>query len=387
MIYFYKHIYKYIKEDVHMKLNIFAAALAVCLLLSGCAAGETGRTEAAVSSPLEAVLALAPGDVTSITYSRYTEGGAVSGSVNDAESISDICQCLSGIALGEKSSVGTTDDGLHLIVNTADETHSLYFEGNNLVIDGKQYSTEGLGLLKKYIDMVIRTEAEDISEPEATQPPVTQTAKPRAAQTVQINSFENWYRYSNYAYEANGRVKYWLEFEDDFYLHCMFISGDPEYYQRVYTLYPDWENTTAQQLTIRRVVDEDGTELTSGFESMVFLFSSDDVIMQVTRDESTLAGGAGDNILTGEYTFRPREQKTPEQLCVMAQEYYERSFGYYPPEAIRTENGNGTITIQLFDIVTMNDGDSHTATSAWYTVDAYGIGTDDLSGKTVDLSH
>lgn len=370
-----------------MKLNIFAAALAVCLLLSGCAAGSSGRTEAAVSSPLEAVQALAPEEVTSITYSRYTDSGAVSGSVSDAESISDICQCLSSITLGEKSSAGTSDDGLHLIVNTADATHSLYFEGNNLVIDGKQYSTEGLGLLKKYIDMVIRTEAEDISEPEATQPPVTQTATPRAAQTVQINSFENWYRYSNYAYEANGRVKYWLEFEDDFYLHCMFISGDPVYYERVYTLYPDWENTTAQQIAIRRVVDEDGTELTSRFESMVFLFGSDDVTMQVTRDEGTLAGGAGDNILTGEYTFYPREKQTPEELCVMAQEYYMRNFGYYPTDAIRTENGDGTITITLCELSTAGSSDGHTLTWALYTVDAYGIGTDDFSGETVDLSH
>ena len=35
---------------------------------------------------------------------------------------------------------------------------------------------------------------------------------------------------------------------------------------------------------------------------------------------------------------------------------------------------------------TTGDGMGHTATSAWYTVDTSGIGTDDIMGGTVNLN-
>ena len=51
-----------------------------------------------------------------------------------------------------------------------------------------------------------------------------------------------------------------------------------------------------------------------------------------------------------------------------------------------TDNGDGTYTIHLYEIVGLGEGDSHTATSAWYTVDAFGIGTDDIFGDPIDLT-
>lgn len=50
------------------------------------------------------------------------------------------------------------------------------------------------------------------------------------------------------------------------------------------------------------------------------------------------------------------------------------------------DNGNGTFTIHLYEIVNNGDGTYHTATSAWYTVDARGIGTDDIYGDAIDLA-
>ena len=50
------------------------------------------------------------------------------------------------------------------------------------------------------------------------------------------------------------------------------------------------------------------------------------------------------------------------------------------------DNGNGTFTIHLYEIVNNGDGTYHTATSAWYTVDDHGIGTNDISGEAVDLT-
>lgn len=145
-------------------------------------------------------------------------------------------------------------------------------------------------------------------------------------------------------------MKYWIEFRDEFYLHCLFRSGESEPYEEVYTLYPDWEAPSAQQLTIRTVKDENGNDITDRFVSLDFLFSSEDVVlMQVRRDEQTLAGGEEDNLLTGEYILKPREEQTPEQLCVLAQEYYKRNYDFYPPEAAFTDNGDGTYTIRLYE--------------------------------------
>ena len=43
-----------------------------------------------------------------------------------------------------------------------------------------------------------------------------------------------------------------------------------------------------------------------------------------------------------------------------------------------TDNGDGTTTIQLYENVQIDADTWHTATSAWYTVDAYGRGRDDV---------
>ena len=51
-----------------------------------------------------------------------------------------------------------------------------------------------------------------------------------------------------------------------------------------------------------------------------------------------------------------------------------------------TDNGDGTYTIQLYENVDLGEGESHTATSAWYTVDTYGVGIDEITGRTVDLT-
>ena len=69
----------------------------------------------------------------------------------------------------------------------------------------------------------------------------------------------------------------------------------------------------------------------------------------------------------------------------MAQMYYYRHNNYYPPEADVEDNEDGSFSVHLYEIVNNGDGTYHTATSAWYTVDASGIGTDDIFGNHVDL--
>lgn len=94
---------------------------------------------------------------------------------------------------------------------------------------------------------------------------------------------------------------------------------------------------------------------------------------------------------SGDYTLRPRAflQKDAEseaELKRMAQMYCKRISGFYPPEADVEDNGDGTYTVHLYEIVPNGDGTYHTATSAWYTVNASGVGVDDLFGSAVNLN-
>ena len=124
--------------------------------------------------------------------------------------------------------------------------------------------------------------------------------------------------------------------------------------------------------------------------------------MTAVRDESTLAGGAEDNILTGDYAMYPvgvgintatgrpavrPEQSGPysaEELGRWAQISYFVNYGFFPPEAEVTKNSDGSFTIHLFEIVDL-DGLTHTATSAWYVVNAYGSGRNDITGERIEL--
>ena len=98
--------------------------------------------------------------------------------------------------------------------------------------------------------------------------------------------------------------------------------------------------------------------------------------------------GVGDH--SGDYTLQPRAflQKAAEseaELKRMAQMHYKRVSGFYPPEADAEDNGDGTYTVHLYEIVPNGDGTYHTATSAWYTVNASGVGVDALFGTEVNL--
>lgn len=361
-----------------MKKYQYVAALCMALallLLSACGGGEKETGSPITFDALETVKAADAGEIKSITYTRYTEGGALSGTVTDQETIEDIYLRLCKVEPGRETDLRALDDGLGLNVNLGGNMLSFYFEGTNIAVGNKQYETENLGSLRSYIDKLLSSDEEAaLAQPQSGSP-----------------DYQDWQYYNGYSYYLdNGQLKYWIEFTDRFLLHCMFRSGEPTYYEEVYTLYPDWDAPTAQQLCIRTVVDGSGNDISDRFESLAFLFSSEDtVLMQVQRDEKTLAGGAGDNLLTGEYVMKPRDTaaKTPEQLCLLAQEYYSRNHGFHPPEADWADNGNGSYSIHLYEIVKLDGGESHTATSAWYTVDAYGVGTNDITGEPVDLIH
>ena len=60
------------------------------------------------------------------------------------------------------------------------------------------------------------------------------------------------------------------------------------------------------------------------------------------------------------------------ELAAMARAYYLKENNYLAPEVECLKNDDGTTTLHLYEIVKDDDESSHTATSAWYTVDEYG---------------
>lgn len=191
-----------------------------------------------------------------------------------------------------------------------------------------------------------------------------------------------------------GALKYWLNLDGkDIELHALFVSGDPEPYEAVFTL--ERESAVQEEdgaLRITRVRDVNGRDVSHWFESLRLSVAEDGIVMEVERDESTLAGGAGDNILTGRYLFRPKTFFRPlsdgpftgEELARLARIHYFITTGFYPPEVDAEKNPNGSFTIHLYENVKL-DGGTHTATSAWYTVGVNGVGVDLLTGESVNL--
>ena len=115
-----------------------------------------------------------------------------------------------------------------------------------------------------------------------------------------------------YAYlycKENGMPKYWLDFTgaiiDMPVLHCYFLSGDPSYYEVLYFLDLDTADYEGDLVKIHRVTDQYGNDCSKWFRSLTLELDADEVTMTVQRDDSTLAGGSEDNILTGSYRMRP----------------------------------------------------------------------------------
>ena len=103
--------------------------------------------------------------------------------------------------------------------------------------------------------------------------------------------------------EKSG-VKYWLETAEGLKLHCWFLSGDPNYYEKVYTANLKKAEYEDGVLTLTDLRDSLGFPLQS-LKELRLTFAADSAAMELDADESKLAGGAGDNLLSGSFRFVP----------------------------------------------------------------------------------
>ena len=189
------------------------------------------------------------------------------------------------------------------------------------------------------------------------------------------------------ATEANRQLLYRLEPEEDRFLLHRITSGGED---RVYIL--DLESAEYEgeySLTVSTVFDEDGKDVSDEFNSVSLSEVEGAVIMVV----NSKAGAEGVFIPSNVYLFEPKTSFVPlkngpytaKELGSMAQQYYLKNNGFFPPEADVERKADGSFTVHLYEIVDL-DGVSHTATSAWYTVDEYGVGQDDILGTPVILN-
>ena len=195
--------------------------------------------------------------------------------------------------------------------------------------------------------------------------------------------------------QDDGMRKYWLEADKGAVtLHAMFRSGDPIFREEIFTVDADTAKAEgAYTLVVGKLFNEKGLDVSGRFKSLKLTQVQGAINMVVDRDEKTLAGGADDNILSGVYMLEPHSYLAPghegpysvKELARWAQIHYFAEKGYFPPKADVEKNDDGSYSIHLYELVS-TAGYTHTATSAWYTVDEYGVGVDDIYGNEIRLA-
>ncbi|MBR4473638.1 MAG: hypothetical protein IKS55_08355 [Oscillospiraceae bacterium] len=186
--------------------------------------------------------------------------------------------------------------------------------------------------------------------------------------------------------DDNRNLLYWLDLDDDnILLYKVTSLGEEKYVLDMETA----EYEDDYLLTVHKVYDEDGNDVSGQFNSLM-LSEVEGAILLVANSN---ASGSGAIIPSSVYMFEPKTSFVPlksgpytaEELGVMAQQYYMKNHGFFPPKADVEQNKDGSFTIHLYEVVDL-DGVKHTATSAWYTVDQYGVGADDIYETPVNLT-
>ena len=107
----------------------------------------------------------------------------------------------------------------------------------------------------------------------------------------------------------NGMPKYWLDFtgvmSDNPVLHCYFRSSDPTFYESWFILDLSTAVQSGNEIRFYQVYDEYDFDHSNWFNNLAIRLYTDGIVMDVDRNERTLAGGAEDNILTGSYIMLP----------------------------------------------------------------------------------
>ena len=205
--------------------------------------------------------------------------------------------------------------------------------------------------------------------------------------------------------DGNGTPRYWLDFtrivEDNLVLHCWFRSGEPVFNESCYILDLSSAEVTENGLKIHRILSLQEDDAADRPGNLTLQFYLDGAVMLAERNGEASAEASDDLIPAGNYVMvpvgvsagpgekqshiRPLEDGPyqPDELAIWARFYCFRNTGSFLPEAKITDHPDGTYTIMLYETADTDD-DVH-ADRVSYTVDAYGEGQDELTGKPVSL--
>ncbi len=201
--------------------------------------------------------------------------------------------------------------------------------------------------------------------------------------------------HAGYEYRSDGDVLRCrlIPGEESLTLHIPYLNLEGKN-EAVFTIDPksaelDWFG----KLRVGKLLDEDGNDVSEYFHYMTLLQTDDGIQLDVEWDEDAPLSGPLGMIPEGGTTFKPFSRLRPlsdgpfepAELCRWARVRYFEQTGFYPPEADFELNADDTCTVHLYEIVD-TDGFLHTATCAWYTLDEYGVGYDDIFGDEVRLA-
>ncbi len=192
----------------------------------------------------------------------------------------------------------------------------------------------------------------------------------------------------------NGDLLYWMIPNDDGDPEVHGTSrfgGDPETLEEVYILDSDFAEENSDGSVRYHQVTRNGSDISKLLESVVLRADGPSWVLTVKPEGNA---SNDDGLLSGTYTFEPSVRFVPaepgpytaDELGLLARQYYFLETGFFPPEAEVTENDDGSLTVHLFEIVEKAGIPAHTATSAWYTVDPFGVGVNDITGEEVYLA-
>lgn len=139
------------KKVIYIILIIIVICLIGAILVKNNKKQNNEETQISIANDVDKLKNIDTKNIENIKYTFYTEGGAQENTITDRDSIEEVCTRMKNITIEKKSNVGTTDDGLTIIIKLKNENLKYVFEGKNIIINEEQYETKNLEQLKAYL--------------------------------------------------------------------------------------------------------------------------------------------------------------------------------------------------------------------------------------------
>lgn len=149
-----------------------------------------------------------------------------------------------------------------------------------------------------------KTEAPTVAQtsaPETVAETEPKTEAPTEPEKLDLKKYDGYVYYldnkkehKNYLDTSSGLKLYYASYN----------GGADRWSEQYFTVDLDSAQISGSKLTAKKVTDSYGADKSASFKTLTFEFSDDYVVVFVDRDETKLAGGAGQNLEDGDYVFK-----------------------------------------------------------------------------------